>query len=317
MESGSNVRSLIESGTKYFPKDTSSLLHRSLKSGRLPALLIFLPPALLLFTLFVSVPLIEGAWYAGFKWDGYSELNDFRGLRHFEYMAGHKYFHIAVWNTILFVLAAIFIQVPVGLAIALLIYKQRWSNSVFRLIFFLPFIIADVATGLIWSFIFDGDYGAMAFFTKLMGTEKFFPLSEREWALPALIVVFVWKYFGFHMMIFVAALQNVPASLMEAARIDGATRFQIVRFVQIPMLRSAINVSIFFAVIGSIQIFDLIVPLTSGGPGSTTNSLVSYLFYFGIGRQSIGFGSAVGIVLFVVSFIFAITYRSTVMKADK
>ena len=131
------------------------------------------------------------------------------------------------------------------------------------------------------------------------------------------MLVFVWKYFGFHMMIFIAALQNVPDDLIEAARIDGATKTQIVRFVQLPMLKPAIAVSVFFAVIGSIQIFDLIVPLTAGGPSNTTNSLVSYLYYFGLARQKVGFGAAVGVILFLISFVFAVTYRSTVMKAEK
>ncbi len=292
-----------------------SPLHKSLRSGRLTTVLLFLPPALLLFTLLVSIPLVEGAWYSGYKWSGYGEPSDWRGLQNFRAVIGHAVFERSLRNTIIFVLVAVFVQIPVGMAMALMIYGKHWSNTVFRLVFFMPFILAEVATGLIWSFVFDGDYGVTAYVAETLGSEKIFPLSDRTWALPVLLFVFVWKYFGFHMMIFIAALQSIPRELIEAARIDGAGRLQIVRFVQLPMLRPAIAVSVFFAVVGSLQIFDLIMPMTNGGPSNTTHSLVSYLYTFGLVRLKVGFGAAVGVILFVISFAFAVTYRSTVMRA--
>jgi len=286
------------------------------RDGRWATVLLFLPPALLLFTLFVFLPLIEGGQYAGYKWSGYGEgPTDWRGMRNFETLSGNSTFLRSFNNTLIFVAVAILIQIPLGMAMALMIYRKTWANTIFRLVFFVPFILAEVATGLIWSFIFDGDYGVTSIFSTWFDWEKVFPLSDRTWALPVLLFVFVWKYFGFHMMIFIAALQSIPEDLIEASRIDGAKPGQIVRYVQIPLLKPAIAVSVFFAVVGSLQLFDLIIPLTRGGPSNTTHTLVSYLYNFGLVRQKVGFGSAVGVVLFVVSFIFAITYRATVMKA--
>jgi len=286
------------------------------RDGRWTTVLLFLPPALLLFTLFVFLPLIEGGQYAGYKWSGYGEgPTDWRGMRNFETLSGNSTFLRSFNNTLIFVAVAILIQIPLGMAMALMIYRKTWANTIFRLVFFVPFILAEVATGLIWSFIFDGDYGVTSIFSTWFDWEKVFPLSDRTWALPVLLFVFVWKYFGFHMMIFIAALQSIPEDLIEASRIDGAKPGQIVRYVQIPLLKPAIAVSVFFAVVGSLQLFDLIIPLTRGGPSNTTHTLVSYLYNFGLVRQKVGFGSAVGVVLFVVSFIFAITYRATVMKA--
>lgn len=286
-----------------------------MRGGRLTTALFFLPPALMLFTLFVFLPLLEGAWYSGYKWSGYGLPSDWVGTRNFEVLTRHGVFLRSFNNTLIFVGVALFLQIPLGMAMALLIYRKSRSNTFFRLVFFVPFILAEVATGLIWSFIFDGDYGVTSVFSTWFGWEKVFPLSDRTWAMPVLLLVFVWKYFGFHMMIFIAALQSIPDDLIEAARIDGGSPWQITRYVQIPMLKPAIAVSVFFAVIGSMQLFDLIIPLTRGGPSNTTHTLVSYLYTFGLIRLKVGFGSAVGVVLFVISFVFAFTYRRYVMRA--
>lgn len=297
------------------PVRRSTAWSKARRDGRLVTALIFLPPALLLFTLFVFVPLIEGAQYSGYKWSGYGAgPTEWVGAKNFDILTRNSTFHKSLNNTLLFVGVAVLVQIPLGMAMALLIYRKTRGNTFFRLVFFVPFILAEVATGLIWSFVFDGDYGVTSIFSTWFDMEKVYPLSDRDWALPVLMIVFVWKYFGFHMMIFIAALQAIPDDLIEASRIDGATPGQIAWYVQLPLLKPAIGVSVFFAVVGSLQLFDLIIPLTRGGPSNTTHTLVSYLYTFGLVRLKVGFGSAVGVVLFLISFIFAVTYRSTVMK---
>lgn len=312
------MASLMTHASDIRPKTAirRSVWEKARRDGRLVTAILFLPPALLLFTLFVFMPLLEGAWYSGYKWSGYGAgPTDWVGTRNFEILTRNSTFAKSFNNTLLFVGVAVLVQIPIGMGMALLIYKKTRGNTFFRLVFFVPFILAEVATGLIWSFVFDGDYGVTSIFSTWFDMEKVYPLSDRNWALPVLMIVFVWKYFGFHMMIFIAALQAIPEDLIEASRIDGATPGQIVRFVQIPLLKPAIAVSVFFAVVGSLQLFDLIIPLTRGGPSNSTHTLVSYLYTFGLVRLKVGFGSAVGVVLFLISFVFAVTYRSTVMKA--
>lgn len=307
---GAPTRALARAPTRPLAR----ALARALKDGRAATVLLFLPPALLLFTVFVTWPLIEAGTYAGYSWSGYGGPTDWVGLRNFEILSRHSTFHQSVWNTVRVILASCLIQVPLALMLAFLIHRKTWSNTVFRLIFFLPFILAEVATGLIWSFVFDGDYGLSAQIAAQLGTEAFFPLSDRAWAFPAILFVVVWKFFGFHMMIFIAALQNIPEELHEAARMDGAKPFQIAWRVKLPLLRPALAVSIFFAVIGSLQLFDLIVPLTNGGPSQSTHTIVSYLYTFGLTRLKVGFGSAVGLVLFALCVGFALVYRNTAMR---
>lgn len=295
-------------------KARKSKFQKAISDGRITAAALFLPPALLLFTFFVVLPIVEAGSYSGYKWSGYGDPTDWVGMRNFELLAKHSVFHTSLWNTIKVILVSAVIQVPLALGLALLIYKQNWTNTVFRLIFFVPYILAEVATGLIWSFIFDGDYGIAAMVADTFNTDPIYPLSDRTWAFPVVLFVVVWKFFGFHMMIFIAALQGIPEDLTEAARIDGAKPGQIARYVKLPLLVPAVTVSLFFAVIGSLQLFDLIVPLTNGGPSNTTHTIVSYLYTFGLTRLKVGFGSAVGIVLFLACVGFALAYRNTAMR---
>jgi len=141
-------------------------------------------------------------------------------------------------------------------------------------------------------------------------------LASPQTSMLAILIVIVWKYFGFHMMLFIAALQSMDRNLVEAARIDGATRAQLLRFVVIPLLYPTIRLSVFFAVVGSLQLFDLVMPLTRGGPADSSNTMVSFLYNFGVTRMRVGFGSAVGVILFVICVTFAFTYQRWFMRDD-
>ncbi|MCA0942516.1 sugar ABC transporter permease [Salipiger pacificus] len=295
----------------------SERLRRSLGNGRVSAVLILLPPALILFTLFVILPLGESGYYSFFNWNGYGAPADFVGLENYQRIAGHSIFHKAVGNTVKIVAVSLLIQMPLALVLALLIFRKTPTNAVFRLIFFLPYILAEVAAGLIWSFVFDGNYGVTASIAQSLGMDSIFILADRDWAFVAVMTVIVWKYFGFHMMIYIAALQSVPEDLIEAGRIEGAKRLQIVRYVQIPHIKPAIIVSAFFAIIGALQVFDVIIPLTNGGPSNQTHTIVTYLYTFGLTRLNIGFGSAVGVILFVAAITVAVFYQRFFMKGDK
>ncbi|MFN3278114.1 MAG: carbohydrate ABC transporter permease [Paracoccus hibiscisoli] len=289
-------------------------MRRALTNGRVTAVLIMLPPALILFTFFVMLPLGESAWFSFFNWNGYGAPSNFVGLENYDRILNHSVFHIAVGNTVKIVVISLIVQMPLAMLLALLIYKKTPTNAVFRLIFFLPYILAEVAAGLIWSFVFDGNYGVTASIAGGLGFDNVFILSDPDWAFAAIMTVIVWKYFGFHMMIYIAALQSVPQDQIEAARIEGARRLQVIRYVQIPSIKPAIVVSAFFAIIGALQVFDVIIPLTNGGPSNQTHTIVTYLYTFGLTRLNIGFGSAVGVILFVGAVTVALFYQRIFMK---
>lgn len=287
----------------------SARIGRMWHDGKLSTMLLFLPPALFLFTVFVILPILNAANFSFYKWSGYGELTNFVGMQNFQRLARHSVFHQSVANSIKLILVSLLIQIPLALAMALLIYKRTSVNTAFRLIFFAPYILAEVATGLIWSFIFDGDYGVSAQITQMLGQDPVYVLADKRYAFLTIITVIVWKYFGYHMMIFIAALQAVPSDLIEAAEIDGAGKWQTVWHVKLPLISHALKLSAFFAIVGALQVFDIIIPLTNGGPSNSTHSIVSYLYYFGLAQMNVGYGSAVGVVLFLLCVLTAFGYK--------
>ena len=278
--------------------------------------IIFLPPALLLFTLFVALPMAEAAWYSFYNWNGYGRPEKFIGLKNYEYMIESAAFLRALINNGLIIVVSLLVQLPLALAVALMLAGRIVGAVWFRMIFFLPYVLADIAAGLIWHFMFDGEYGLAGAITGALGLQPIFLLDSKDWAFSAVLIVIVWKYFGFHMMLYIAGLQNIDKSLLEAAEMDGASAFQRFWHITLPLLGPMIRLSIFFSIVGALQLFDIVVPLTSGGPFDTTNTMVSYLYYFGITRMRVGFGSAVGVVLFLICVTFAFGYRRIFMRHD-
>ena len=278
-------------------------------NGKLAVVLLFLPPALFLFTLFVALPMGEAAWYSVYNWNGYGTPENFVGLKNYILLFHDRAFRSALVNNLLIIVVSLAVQLPLAFALAVLVADRFRGAVTFRMIFFVPYILAEVAAGLIWRFVYDGDYGLVAKAATAVGFAAPYVLADRDLAMYAILVVIVWKYFGFHMMIYIAGLQQIDPNLYEAAHIDGATGRQILWRVTLPMLRPTIMLSVFFAVLGSIQFFDLIMPLTKDGPSDSTQTIVTYLYTYGVTRMRIGFGSAVGVVLFLICVAFAFGYN--------
>jgi raffinose/stachyose/melibiose transport system permease protein len=285
-------------------------------AGKWTAVLLFLPPALLLFSLFVVVPVGEAAWYSVFNWNGFGHPTNWVGFDNFRAVFANRAFGIAVGNNLLIIVVSLLIQLPLALSPALILADRFRGAVALRMLFFMPYVLAEVAAGLIFSFVYDGDYGLLAGIFRSFGAEPPYLLASPQTSMLAILIVIVWKYFGFHMMLFIAALQGIDPSLKEAARIDGASRWQVLRFVVIPLLYPTIRLSVFFAVLGSLQLFDLVMPLTRGGPADSSQTMVSFLYTFGVMRMRVGFGSAVGVIVFVICVAFAFSYQRWVMRDE-
>ena len=284
--------------------------------SRFTVLILFLPPALLLFTLFVVLPIGEAAWYSAFNWNGFGRPTHWIGFDNYRFVFETRAFWLALRNNGLIIAVSLAVQLPLALTLALMLAERFRGAVALRMLFFMPYILAEIATGLIFSFVYDGDYGLVASIWRIFGAEPPHLLASTDTAMLAVLIVIVWKYFGFHMMLFIAALQSLDKSLIEAARIDGATRRQTLRHVVIPLLYPTIRLSVFFAVIGSLQLFDLVMPLTRGGPADSSNTMVSFLYNNGISRMRVGYGSAIGVILFVICVTFAFTYKRWFMRDE-
>jgi raffinose/stachyose/melibiose transport system permease protein len=217
-------------------------------------------------------------------------------------------FRIALRNVGVLICVALLIQVPLALASALLVGTRFRGVVTYRLILLLPYVLAQTATGIVFTFLYDGQYGLAGKISESLGLERLFVLGSESLALPAIAAVMVWKYFGFGMMIFVAALQSLDHSIVDAAHMDGADRWQVLRYVTLPHLRPTMLLVAFFAVLGAVQMFDLVMSLTAGGPNNASQTLVTYLYTHGLSRLRIGYGSAVGMILFCLCVLLSIAY---------
>jgi raffinose/stachyose/melibiose transport system permease protein len=299
-------------------RSTKPTLQRRLqdfmRSSEVRTCLLFLPPALLLFTLFVTWPVVEAAYYSFFNWNGYGAPSKWVGLDNFIRVWNDPIFFRSLFNNLLIILVSACIQVPLALALALMISDKSRSSVVFRAIFFLPYILGEIVAGLIWRYMYDGNYGVVAVVYRWFGQEAPQVLATQGWATAALLLVVVWKYFGFHMALFVAGRQGIGDDVLEAAKIDGASRWQSTWSIVLPLMRPVAVLSLFFSILGSLQAFAIIIALTDGGPSNSTNSAVSYLYNFGIKRMRVGFGSAIGVSLFVICVVVMVFYKRLFMR---
>ncbi|UJW84953.1 carbohydrate ABC transporter permease [Devosia sp. SL43] len=288
--------------------------------GRLPipvAVTILVLPAGLVFFAFVILPILQAFRFSFYDWNGFGTPTDFIGLENYWDLVTHRFFGTALRNTGLIIAVSLLLQLPLALWLSLILYRNTWFTSVVRTLFFLPYMLAEIAAGLMWSFVYDGNYGLAAQLATLFGVQAPFLLASPTTVMPAIAAVLVWKYFGFHMMIYIAALQSIPDEMIEAARLDGAKKWDIVRYVKLPMIGSAIAVTAFFAITGSLQLFDLIVPLTNGGPNNSSLTIVGFLYQFGVTRMRIGFGGAISIALFLICVVVAIVYQRAMRRTGR
>jgi raffinose/stachyose/melibiose transport system permease protein len=281
-----------------------------------PALLVFVVPSLVVFTIFFVLPMIDAGGFSFFDWSGYGPMTDFIGWKNYQDVLFHRNFGTSVRNSLLVVVISLLIQLPLALWVALALSKKSWVTNLFRVLFFLPYMLAEVAAGLIWRFVYDGDYGLMPALGGVIGQKMPYVLADQFWVMPAILVVIVWKYFGFHMMIYIAGLQAIPGEVIEAARLDGVKRWQIAWHIRIPMIWSSIVVSMFFSILGALQLFDVIIPLSKGGPNNTSHTIVTFLYQFGILRMKLGFGGAVSVILFLTCCVFTLVYRRVLSSAQ-
>jgi raffinose/stachyose/melibiose transport system permease protein len=304
-----------QGGPSRSTKPTLQLrLQDFMRSSEVRTCLLFLPPALLLFTLFVTWPVVEAAYYSFFNWNGYGAPSKWVGLDNFIRVWNDPIFFRSLFNNLLIILVSACIQVPLALALALMISDKSRSSVVFRAIFFLPYILGEIVAGLIWRYMYDGNYGVVAVVYRWFGQEAPQVLATQGWATAALLLVVVWKYFGFHMALFVAGRQGIGDDVLEAAKIDGASRWQSTWSIVLPLMRPVAVLSLFFSILGSLQAFAIIIALTDGGPSNSTNSAVSYLYNFGIKRMRVGFGSAIGVSLFVICVVVMVFYKRLFMR---
>jgi len=284
---------------------------RRVNVEKLTTIALFLLPAAVVYTIFVLFPVIQAVYYSVFKWNGLGAPTDFVGLGNFIRVLSDTAFRGALIHNILILVLSIALQLPLALGLALLVNKGLRGKTFFRTLFFLPYVLSDVITGVVWNFIYKPDSGLLNSILVhiLPGFTPQGWLGNPQTVLVALFIVMTWKYFGLHLLLFLAALQDVPVELEEAAAIDGATRWQTILRVIIPLMGSTARLSIYLSALGSIQIFDLVWVMTTGGPVGASETMATYMYRFGFQRFAIGYGSSVALAIFVFCLGISLIYQ--------
>jgi raffinose/stachyose/melibiose transport system permease protein len=280
-------------------------------------LALLLGPALLLFVGFVLAPIGVAAYYSLYDWQGFGSLTDFVGLGNYRDVLSGSVFQGAVLHNLVIVVLSLVIQLPVSVAVALLLNRKLRGRAALRLVVFAPYVLSEATTAVIWLLILQpGGFVDQAL--SALGLHGLIRqwLADPKVVLLTLFVVITWKYIGFGIILLLAGLQGIPHELREAAALDGASAWQTTRGVVLPLLGPTIRIWIFLSVIGSLQVFDVVWIMTLGGPANASTTMATYLIDHGFKRYEFGYGSAVAVVLFIICFAFALLYQRFALRRD-
>lgn len=276
-------------------------------------------PAVIVFIGFVIFPVVLAAYYGFFRWKGYGKPTDFVGLKNYRVILTDPEFHAALGHNLFIVVVSLLVQGPIAIGLALLLNRPMRARSLIRVLIFVPYVISEVIVGTGWSLMLQTDGAANGFLNKVgLGSLASEWLSNPDIAIWTLMVIISWKYIGFAVILFMAALQNIPVELSEAASIDGASYWQTQRHVTLPLLGPTLRIWAFLSIIGSLQLFDLVYIIwgqyVAGTAGVST--MATYMVQYGRGAGNFGYGSAVAVVLFVISLFIALVYQRFVLRRD-
>ncbi len=264
---------------------------------------LFIAPAFLVFVVFVAGPMIAAFGFSLFKWDVFRAAT-FLGLDNYSRLFNDKRFFITFWNTIVYMLLEVPLNLLVALAVAMLINRRLHPalRYFLRTTYFFPVIISFVAVSILWRYLLISDptFGLINFYFAKLGISPVPWTTSSRWVLRSIVLVNIWKTFGFNLVIFLAGLQNIPRHFYEAAEIDGANFGQKFWHITIPLLTPTIFFALVIEMLHAVQLFDTAYVLTQGGPGDASRPIVMYMYETGFQVFKMGYASAVAVMLFVV-----------------
>ncbi|MBM7702663.1 carbohydrate ABC transporter permease [Metabacillus iocasae] len=262
--------------------------------------MLFVGPAFLAFSVIVLYPFLSGVYYAFTNWNGVTGNIEWVGLDNFKYLLFEdEQFRRSFWITTKYTVVAILLTNAVGFFLALLVTQMLKTRNILRTVFFLPNLIGGLLLGFVWQFIFVRGFASVG---ALTGWSLFeLPwLGDEKTAFWGIVIVSVWQGAGYIMIIYVAALQNVPQELIEAAKIDGATPWQVLRHITIPLVAPAVTICLFLTISWSFKIFDVNLSLTNGGPFKSTEMLALNIYTEAFVNNRYGVGEAKALIFFIV-----------------
>lgn len=282
-----------------------------LEAAETRAAWLFLAPSLFLFVMFVALPVLAAFGISFTNWDLFTAPH-FTGFQNYGDLIFHDVlFRKVLVNTLLYVGGTVPLQMLLALGIALLLNRGVWGETVLRIIYFLPVVSSTVAVALVWSWIFNSNFGVLNALLSALGVQQ--PpvwLGSTHTALFALVIVAIWQGLGYSMVLFLAGLQNIPQDVYEAGALDGAVGWKKHLHLTFPLLSPTTFFVTVVSLIGSFQVFDLAFVMTKGGPANATNTIVYYVYQNAFEFYRMGYASAAAMILFaIVLLITLFQYR--------
>lgn len=271
---------------------------------------LFLAPSLVLFAIFTAIPVISAFFISFTQWNLFNEVT-WVGLGNYLELAKDEIFAKVLGNTAYFVLASVPVQIVLALACALVLNRGIKGQTFFRVVYFLPVVTSTIAAALVWAWLFNSNFGLINAGLSLVGvTDLPKWMGSTRWAMPAIIIVSIWQNLGYAMVLFLAGLQNIGKEVHDAAALDGATGWDRFWHITLPLLSPTTFFVLVISIIGSFQVFELVLVMTKAGPANATNTLVYYIYQNGFQFYQMGYASAAAMVLFLIVLAFTLVqYR--------
>lgn len=259
----------------------------------------FVMPAFIIYTGLLVIPIAMAFYFSFFKWNGFNEM-DFLGIKNYLSVFQDARLGNAVQNTLIISVVVILVVNVLGLGLAMLVNKASKKSNFFRTVFFVPFVLSTVAVSFVWKSIFSYNGVLNGMLTEL-GLDSLVGnwLGQKGTAIVCIIVVEIWRTLGYHMMLYLAALQTVPGELYEACTVDGGNRWNKFRNVTLPLIVPGMSVSILMSIINELRMYDVVKIMTDGGPGYDTETIVYNIVSQGFANSMVGYSSAISVVLFI------------------
>ncbi|MDE2818515.1 MAG: sugar ABC transporter permease [Chloroflexota bacterium] len=274
--------------------------HQQKRATRLAPYLWILP-AILVYGIFKLVPLVSGIYMALLRWDGIEDPR-FIGLRNFEKILSDKLTLMVLGNNVEYAVLTVTGKIILSLFLAIMLNQALRGRTFYRTSLFMPVVMSFVVIGILWRWLFNTEFGLLNNLFESLGLGFLAQdwLGDTSIALKSLTLVDIWKWYGFHMVIFLAGLQSIPGELYEAAKIDGASVWRQFRHVTLPMLQPVMIVNVTISLMGAFNVFDIPYVMTEGGPANSTNVMALHIYLRGFKFYRFGFSAALSYVLLTI-----------------
>jgi raffinose/stachyose/melibiose transport system permease protein len=273
-----------------------------LHSGKSATAALFLLPAFVFLAVFIVWPVLLSMQLSFYDWNGISPDRPFVGLANWKALVGDSVFWRALGNNLIVVVLSIGIQLPVAMALAVLLHRGGNKLKVFKVVYFFPMLMSTVAVGALFKSVYDLQFGAVTPLLRALGLAGLARdwLGDSDVALFSVVAVICWQFIPFYMILFLARLTSIPNELREAAAMDGATGGQYFWRVELPLMRGIIITAMTLSLIGSLKYFDLIWVMTEGGPSRATELMATYMYKEAFSSFRMGYGSTIATAMFLI-----------------